>query len=85
MHRHKFRMVDYLEPIDLTRSKKDILSDYYYKYALKTKHSYENEISMVMNSANISASEKEKRRDELIKEMQSDIDSIYKMNKVNPQ
>ncbi len=46
MHRHRFRTTDY---IPFAHSEKDILSDFYYKYAQKTKRLYEAKIGDIMN------------------------------------
>ena len=70
---------------DYFGDKKEVLSDAYYKMALKIKRGYEAQITQVMNDGNLSETEKSRQRKELLQQEQADIDDIYRQNKENPQ
>lgn len=81
--RKAFNAKDYLDLLPFG-DKKEILSDAYYKQALKTKKYYEGLISDIEYS-NVTDEEKKRQREEYQKQMDGDIEEIYRQNKENPQ
>jgi hypothetical protein len=66
-------------------NKKDILSEAYYKEAVKAQTDYRNAITEVETNTSLSKQDKEDQRRALLKELDETIDEIYKENKENPQ
>lgn len=64
---------------------KNILSDAYYKMAVKTNKYYEDQIAEIEYNPDFSKKEKEEERQELLKKRDEDIEDIYRQNKENPQ
>jgi hypothetical protein len=88
MKRRAFRAADYFQYLHLPFTdgfKKDILSENYYKEAVKTQTQYRNAITDIETNTSLSKEEKEEQRQEQLKQLNSDIDEIYRQNKENTQ
>lgn len=95
MKRKAFEIWDYFKYLHLfnTPSGKDvgvgsmenILSENYYKQAVGIQKSYRQQITEVEINTSLSKKEKDEQRADLLKEMNEDIDDIYKQNKEDPQ
>ena len=88
MKRKVFRASDYFGYLHLPHTegfKKDILSEAYYKAAVKTQKSYRDALTEVEINTSLSKQEKEEQRKELLKELDQEIEEIYKENKEDPQ
>lgn len=88
MKRKAFRMSDYLNYLHVpytTGFKKDVLSEYYYKEAVKNQKYYRDLITEVETNTSLSKQEKENQRKQYLTELNESIDEVYKQNKENPQ
>lgn len=88
MKRKVFRASDYFAYLHLPVTdgfKKDILSEAYYKQAVKAQRQYREAITEVETNTSLSSKDKEEQRQSLLKELDETIDQIYKENKDNPQ
>lgn len=85
MKRKAFNMSDYLNYLPGYGSKKDILSEAYYKQAVSAQRQYREAITEVETNISLSSKDKEEQRQSLLKELDETIDQIYKENKENPQ
>ena len=85
MKRKSFHISDYLNYLPGYGNKKDILSEAYYKEAVKAQTDYRNAITEVETNTSLSKQDKEDQRRALLKELDETIDEIYKENKENPQ
>lgn len=94
MKRKAFHMSDYLKYLHFGNafgkdihigSKKEILSEYYYKEAVKNQKYYRDLITEVETNTSLSAKEKEEQRQAYLKDLNESIEEVYKQNKENPQ
>lgn len=83
--RKAFEMRDYLNIIPGYGDKKEVLSDVYFKQAVKTKKYYEAQKSQIQLDANLSNEDKEEQIKNLNEQEDKDINDIYTYNKNNPQ
>jgi len=88
MERRAFRSSDYFNYLHLPFTdgfKKDILSENYYKQAVKAQTDYRNAITEIETDSNLSSQDKKEQREDKLKEFNDTIDEIYRQNKENPQ
>ena len=88
MKRKVFRASDYFKYLHLPYTegfKKDILSEAYYKQAVRVQNDYRKNITDIETNTSLSKQDKEDQRKALLKELNETIDNIYKENKENPQ
>lgn len=85
MKRKAFHISDYLNYLPGFGSKKEVLSENYYKQAVGIQKSYREQITEVEINTSLSKKEKDDQREELLKQMKLDIDDVYIQNKENPQ
>lgn len=94
MKRHAFHMSDYFKYLHFGNvfgkdlhvgSKDNILTEEYYKQAVSTQKSYRQQITEVEINTSLSKKDKEEQRSELLKQLDADIEEIYRQNKENPQ
>ena len=83
--RKPFEMRDYLNIIPGYGNKKDVLSDFYFKQAVRIKKSFEVQKSEIENNANLSEADRKQQSENLDAQENTDIDNIYLQNKNNPQ
>lgn len=84
MKRKAFNMSDYLTYLPGV-SKKGVLSEYYYKEAVKNQKYYRDLITDIETNTSLSPKEKEEQRQAYLKDLNESIEEVYKQNKENPQ
>lgn len=84
MKREAFRMEDYLNYLPGS-DKKNVLSEHYYKEAVKNQKYYRDQITRAEINTSLSEKEKTELRNQYLEELKKSTDEIYRLNKEKPQ
>jgi hypothetical protein len=80
--RKAFHIEDYVTHLT---NPKGVLSEKYYKAAVKTQKEYRDQITQIELNTSLTKKEKEDLRQKYLDAMKQDIDNIYQLNKLQPE